>query len=253
MGGPQRQLDRINEAARRLDGSTRALLTLLRRPTGVPGRVRLSEALSSLQPLLLLLLPSASALGPGTGAGGSAGAAGPRRAGGCAAHPGAAGGRADAARRRAGAGADACRWPVTLDRRHAGWAGAAGAGRRWPPWPRPPAASADDGARPSPHHPAGRCRPPADGGGARTGAVLLWQPTARSARSRRPFAGPEGRKPSLRFHPCLCYRRRTGKRAGGGGQAHQALRPAPPLAQHLLDKQGQGSAPPRAGHNGRRN
>jgi signal transduction histidine kinase len=61
-GGPQRQLDRIHEAARRLDGSTRALLTLLRRPTGLPGRVSLSEALSSLQPLLLLLLPSASGL-----------------------------------------------------------------------------------------------------------------------------------------------------------------------------------------------
>lgn len=61
-GGPQRQLDRIHEASRRLDGSTRALLTLLRRPTGVPSRVSLSEALSSLQPLLALLLPSASGL-----------------------------------------------------------------------------------------------------------------------------------------------------------------------------------------------
>ncbi len=61
-GGPQRQLDRIQEATRRLDGSTRSLLTLLRRPTGDAAPVRLSVALTTLQPLLGLLLPSASGL-----------------------------------------------------------------------------------------------------------------------------------------------------------------------------------------------
>lgn len=56
-GGPQRQLDRIQEAARRLDGSTRAILTLLRRPTGAAVQLRLSEAIATIQPLLALLLP----------------------------------------------------------------------------------------------------------------------------------------------------------------------------------------------------
>ncbi|MFC7690254.1 histidine kinase dimerization/phospho-acceptor domain-containing protein [Paeniroseomonas aquatica] len=61
-GGPQRQLDRIHEAARRLDGSTRSLLTLLRRSTDGAAPVCLADVLTMLQPLLALLLPSASGL-----------------------------------------------------------------------------------------------------------------------------------------------------------------------------------------------
>ncbi|MBL6457181.1 hypothetical protein JMJ55_17735 [Belnapia sp. T6] len=55
-GPPQRQLDRIQVAARRLDSSTRAMLNLLRRPTGQVGELRLSEAVGALEPLLGLLL-----------------------------------------------------------------------------------------------------------------------------------------------------------------------------------------------------
>jgi signal transduction histidine kinase len=54
-GGPQRQLDRIQEAAKRLEGSTRAILSLLRRPVGQTGAFRLSDILRAAQPLLLLL------------------------------------------------------------------------------------------------------------------------------------------------------------------------------------------------------
>jgi signal transduction histidine kinase len=61
-GGPQRQLDRIQEAARRLDGATRALLTLLRRGTGATAACRLSDAVAGVQPMLALLLPGASGL-----------------------------------------------------------------------------------------------------------------------------------------------------------------------------------------------
>ncbi|SDB71223.1 histidine kinase dimerization/phospho-acceptor domain-containing protein [Belnapia rosea] len=61
-GGPQRQLDRIQEAAKRLEGSTRALLSMLRRPTGQETRLRLSELVSAIQPLLLLLLPTTGSL-----------------------------------------------------------------------------------------------------------------------------------------------------------------------------------------------
>lgn len=55
-GPPQRQLDRIQVAARRLDSSTRAMLNLLRRPTGEVSEIRLSEAVGALEPLLGLLL-----------------------------------------------------------------------------------------------------------------------------------------------------------------------------------------------------
>jgi len=61
-GGPQRQLDRIQEATRRLEVSTRALLSLLRRPTGDQGPFRLSVAIGAIQPLLALLLPTAGML-----------------------------------------------------------------------------------------------------------------------------------------------------------------------------------------------
>jgi signal transduction histidine kinase len=61
-GGPQRQLDRIQAATRRLELSTRALLTMLRRPIGQLVVLRLSEAIEAIQPLLGLLLPAAGAL-----------------------------------------------------------------------------------------------------------------------------------------------------------------------------------------------
>ena len=70
-GAPQRQLDRIQEAARRFDASTRAVLSLLRRP--VPGTMAMSlpAAVAAIQPLLAVLLPGRGALtlslGPSVG------------------------------------------------------------------------------------------------------------------------------------------------------------------------------------------
>lgn len=59
-GAPLRQLERTQEAARRIDAATRALCGLLGRP---PAEVaRLSEVLAGLQPLLALLLPAPGAL-----------------------------------------------------------------------------------------------------------------------------------------------------------------------------------------------
>jgi signal transduction histidine kinase len=60
-GGPQRQLDRIQEAAKRLEGSTRAILSLLRRPVGHAAALRMSDLLGAAQPLLVLLLPTGGA------------------------------------------------------------------------------------------------------------------------------------------------------------------------------------------------
>src|SRR3712207_706256 len=57
-GPPQRQLDRIAEAARRFEASTRSILSLSRRPVTGPGGVKLSEALAQLRPLLLVLMPA---------------------------------------------------------------------------------------------------------------------------------------------------------------------------------------------------
>lgn len=62
-GAPQRQLDRIQEATRRLDAGTRALLGLLRRPNAGATEFRLSEALAAVHPLLALLLPATGPLG----------------------------------------------------------------------------------------------------------------------------------------------------------------------------------------------
>lgn len=62
-GAPQRQLDRIQEATRRLDAGTRALLTLLRRPNAGPTEFRLSEALATVHPLLAVLLAATGPLG----------------------------------------------------------------------------------------------------------------------------------------------------------------------------------------------
>ena len=57
-GAPQRQLDRVDEAARRFEASSRGFLSLSRRP--VPGgrAVRLGEALAAVQPLLRWCLPT---------------------------------------------------------------------------------------------------------------------------------------------------------------------------------------------------
>jgi hypothetical protein len=60
-GAPQRQLDRIQQAARRLEVSTRAMNLVLGRPAGV-APMRLSECLLGLQPLLALVLPAPGAL-----------------------------------------------------------------------------------------------------------------------------------------------------------------------------------------------
>ena len=57
-GAPQRQLDRIAEAARRFEASTRAILSLSRRPVPGAGEVRLPEALTQLRALLLVLMPA---------------------------------------------------------------------------------------------------------------------------------------------------------------------------------------------------
>ncbi|MCO6414778.1 hypothetical protein JYK14_01100 [Siccirubricoccus sp. KC 17139] len=60
-GPPQRQLGRIQEAARRFETTTRAMLSLLRRPPEGLATLRLSEVVEALRPLLQLLLPA-----PGT-------------------------------------------------------------------------------------------------------------------------------------------------------------------------------------------
>jgi signal transduction histidine kinase len=62
-GAPRRQLERVEEAARRLDATSRAILSLTRRPPGgEPAEVSLTEAVTALRPLFLMLLPGAGAL-----------------------------------------------------------------------------------------------------------------------------------------------------------------------------------------------
>ncbi len=61
-GMPQRQLDRIQEAARRFDASTRAILDLIRQPIPGMAEVALPTALAALRPLLVILLPAPGAL-----------------------------------------------------------------------------------------------------------------------------------------------------------------------------------------------
>ncbi|WP_165838785.1 histidine kinase dimerization/phospho-acceptor domain-containing protein [Roseicella frigidaeris] len=60
-GAPQRQLNRVEEAARRFDGTSRAILSLIRRPAGEVVPIRLSETLEALQPLLHMILPAPGA------------------------------------------------------------------------------------------------------------------------------------------------------------------------------------------------
>lgn len=96
-GTPQRQLDRIQEAARRFDTSTRAVLSLIRRPVPEATEIPLTTALAALQPLLAVLLPAPGALSLSLGLPG-----------------GAAPGAKDAAAGHPNAAQQG--WPVRLDR-----------------------------------------------------------------------------------------------------------------------------------------
>jgi hypothetical protein len=59
---PQRQIDRVQQAARRFEASSRAILALTRRP--VPGEALVSPtvAIAAIEPLLAVLLPAPGAL-----------------------------------------------------------------------------------------------------------------------------------------------------------------------------------------------
>ena len=61
-GPPQRQLGRVEEASRRFEGTSRAILALIRRPAGDIAPVRLSEAIGAIQPLLQMILSGPGAL-----------------------------------------------------------------------------------------------------------------------------------------------------------------------------------------------
>jgi hypothetical protein len=61
-GPPQRQLGRVEEAARRFEGTSRAILSFIRRPAGEVAPIRLSEALAVLRPLLQMILSGPGAL-----------------------------------------------------------------------------------------------------------------------------------------------------------------------------------------------
>jgi len=61
-GAPRRQLERIGEAVRRLDASTRAVLSLTRRPVMAPGPFAPAAAVAAIRPLLALLLPAPGAV-----------------------------------------------------------------------------------------------------------------------------------------------------------------------------------------------
>lgn len=61
-GAPQRQLGRVEEATRRFEGTSRAILSFIRRPAGEVAPIRLSEALAELQPLLQMILSGPTAL-----------------------------------------------------------------------------------------------------------------------------------------------------------------------------------------------
>ncbi len=67
-GGPQRQLDRVAEAARRFEASSRGFLSLARRPVPGVSVFTLEEALVAVRPLLTVLMPTPAmlAVDPGT-------------------------------------------------------------------------------------------------------------------------------------------------------------------------------------------
>ena len=57
-GAPQRQLDRVAEAARRFEASSRGFLSLSRRPVPGVSVFMLEEALVAVRPLLVVLMPT---------------------------------------------------------------------------------------------------------------------------------------------------------------------------------------------------
>jgi signal transduction histidine kinase len=61
-GAPQRQLDRVAEAARRFEASSRGFLSLSRRPVPGVSVFTLHEALIALRPLLVVLMPTPAML-----------------------------------------------------------------------------------------------------------------------------------------------------------------------------------------------
>ncbi|MDO9712124.1 sensor histidine kinase [Paracraurococcus lichenis] len=60
-GGPQRQLLRVEQAARRFEGTSRAILALIRRPAGEVVAIRLTDLLAAIEPLLQMILPGSGA------------------------------------------------------------------------------------------------------------------------------------------------------------------------------------------------
>ncbi|MBD0273712.1 MAG: hypothetical protein ICV73_17510 [Acetobacteraceae bacterium] len=67
-GAPQRQLDRVGEAARRFEASTRGFLSLARRPVPGVSVFTLEEALVAVRPLLSVLMPTPAMLAVESGA-----------------------------------------------------------------------------------------------------------------------------------------------------------------------------------------
>jgi signal transduction histidine kinase len=61
-GGPQRQLDRVAEAARRFEASSRGFLSLSRRPVPGVSVFTWEEALKAVRPLLQVVMPTAAML-----------------------------------------------------------------------------------------------------------------------------------------------------------------------------------------------
>ena len=61
-GGPQRQLDRVAEAARRFEASSRGFLSLSRRPVPGVSVFTMEEALVAVRPLLAVLTPTPAML-----------------------------------------------------------------------------------------------------------------------------------------------------------------------------------------------
>ena len=61
-GAPQRQLDRVAEAARRFEASSRGFLSLSRRPVPGVSAFTLGEALVAVRPLLVVLMPTPAML-----------------------------------------------------------------------------------------------------------------------------------------------------------------------------------------------
>jgi signal transduction histidine kinase len=66
-GAPQRQLDRVAEAARRFEASSRGFLSLSRRPVPGISEFTLDEALGAVRPLLLVLMPTPAMVAVETG------------------------------------------------------------------------------------------------------------------------------------------------------------------------------------------